>query len=592
MQLRAQPENGVFILKFEDYQLRPEILETLRQNGIENCTAIQTESIPHVLEGRDISGLSQTGSGKTFAFLVPLFDRLLRSFDQTSTDELDIKRRYSSWNKGHFILILAPTRELADQIHKNVVLLAKNTPIKSVLVYGGVDYDTQTGPLSEGVDIVVGTPGRLIDLYKNHHLNFRQIKAVIFDEADRMFDMGFKDDMIYVLQRAPKDRQILSFSATLNFDVTNTIYRFGADPIEINVSKDQAKATDVVDEIFHVGDNDKPGYLLSLIKRTAPKQTIIFSNYKNNVERITEFLNKNGIPAVGISSLLTQSQRERVLEQFKNENESNTLVATDVAARGLDIKGVDLVFNYDLPDDAENYVHRIGRTGRAGAKGTAFSLVSDRDVQALGRIEDYLKQKITIGWLDDDALVKDFSPVPRDDYRRESSVRKTGLAAVKSAQGASGPRRNDNRKFGNRNNNNRDRDTNRDSRSNEDRAPRSAEGRNDQRPRHDSRPPQRNDRPEGRDSKRDPRHDRHNSSAPTGGAQVHRDRQSGRHQTQNQNQNKDFKNGSAPKKQSYNNHNNKKNYNKSFKKSSSHATGSSNTVGTKIKSFFKTLFGK
>ena len=422
-------------MKFEELDLQPEILDALRQLQINDCTKIQETAIPLVLEGKDISGLSQTGSGKTFAFLVPLIERILRTKNKSKDNpsELDLKRGFDDWKSGHFILILAPTRELADQIHKSISQICPpSLGIKSAIVYGGVEYESQTSALNDGVDIVVGTPGRLLDLYKNHHINFRQIKAIVFDEADRMFDMGFKDDMVYILQRAPQDRQILLFSATLNFDVMNTIYRFDSNPVEINVSRDQAKAGDVTDELFHVGEGEKPQYLLSLINKTKPKQTIIFSNFKMNVDRITQFLSNNGVPAVGISSLLTQSQRERVLQQFKNENERNTLVATDVAARGLDIKGVDLVINYDLPDDAENYVHRIGRTGRAGAKGHAISLVSDRDVMALSRIEGYMKNKITIGWIEDEFLVKEFKPLVRDNYKGESRVKKTGLAAMKA----------------------------------------------------------------------------------------------------------------------------------------------------------------
>lgn len=468
-------------MKFEELDLQPEIIDALRQANISDCTAIQSSAIPLVLEGKDISGLSQTGSGKTFAFLIPLIERILRTRNKMSENptELDQKRGFDSWNSGHFILVLAPTRELADQIHKAINMLCKpELGIKTALVYGGVEYESQTAAIKDNVDIVVGTPGRLLDLYKNHHINFRQIKAIVFDEADRMFDMGFKDDMVYILQRAPQDRQILLFSATLNFDVMNTIYRFDSNPVEINVSRDQAKAGDVTDEIFHVGEQDKPQYLLSLINRVKPKQTIIFSNFKMNVDRITQFLSNNGVPAVGISSLLTQSQRERVLEQFKNENERNTLVATDVAARGLDIKGVDLVINFDLPDDAENYVHRIGRTGRAGAKGHAISLVSDRDVMALSRIEGYMKAKITIGWLEDEFLIKDFKALQRDNYRGDSRVKKTGLAAMKAQmpqenrqdgqrQGGrhqGGGRFNKNRNFDNRNRDNRD---NRDSGSGE-----------------------------------------------------------------------------------------------------------------------------
>lgn len=464
-------------MKFADLGLHPSIIEALNQLNITECTDIQKNAIPLILEGKDISGLSQTGTGKTFAFAIPLLERLLKTKEPSdTTNESSAKRRFEDWNSGNFILVLVPTRELADQINKSILSLSQK--IKTAVIYGGVEYEAQIENLKNGVDFVIGTPGRLIDLYKNHLIHFRHAKAIVFDEADRMFDMGFKDDMVYILQRAPQDRQILLFSATLNFDVMNTIYRFDSNPVEINVSRDQAKAGDVTDEIFHVGEQDKPQYLLSLINRVKPKQTIIFSNFKMNVDRITQFLSNNGVPAVGISSLLTQSQRERVLEQFKNENERNTLVATDVAARGLDIKGVDLVINFDLPDDAENYVHRIGRTGRAGAKGHAISLVSDRDVMALSRIEGYMKAKITIGWLEDEFLIKDFKALQRDNYRGDSRVKKTGLAAMKAQmpqenrqdgqrQGGrhqGGGRFNKNRNFDNRNRDNRD---NRDSGSGE-----------------------------------------------------------------------------------------------------------------------------
>jgi ATP-dependent RNA helicase RhlB len=224
----------------------------------------------------------------------------------------------------------------------------------------------------------------------------------------------------------------------LNFDVTNTADEFGANPVEVNVSRDQAKAEHVKDEIFHVGQPDKARYLLSLLQKHKPKQSIIFSNYKHNVERIAKFLNQNGYPAMGISSLISQSQRTRIMELFRTENnDRNLLVATDVAARGLDIKGVDMVINFELPDDAENYVHRIGRTGRAGAEGQAFSLVSERDVEALQRIESYLGHKVEIGWIEDESLVKDYKEFPRDEGRRDFR-RPEGSGAPRGGHG--GPR--------------------------------------------------------------------------------------------------------------------------------------------------------
>jgi len=226
--------------------------------------------------------------------------------------------------------------------------------------------------------------------------------------------------------------------------VLNTAYEFGADPVEINISRDKAKAENVKDHIMHVGTFDKPKYLLSILRKYEPKQTIIFSNFKRNVELLTKFLTSNGVPAVGISSLLTQAQRNRVMEQFKADNDRNILVATDVAARGLDILGVDMVVNYDLPDDPENYVHRIGRTGRAGQTGTAYSMVSDRDVEALQRVEAFLNNKLEVVWLEDSEIVQEFEPLPRDDSRSKFSRPSAGGGGG----GRGGPRRDGPRREG------------------------------------------------------------------------------------------------------------------------------------------------
>lgn len=396
-------------MKFSEIDLQPEVLSSLEKLGFEECTPIQEATLKLICDGKDIAGLAQTGTGKTAAFLVPLIDRILKS----SVENLERpETAFKKWQKNHFVLVLVPTRELAEQVFENFKKLRGETGLRGVTVYGGVSYDKQKKGLEEGADFVIATPGRLIDLYKEHLVDLRQVQAIVFDEADRMFDMGFKDDMKYILQRVPKERQFLVFSATLNFDVLNVAYQFGSNPVEVNVSKDQAKAENVVDQIFHVGQEEKPSYLLSIIKKHQPRQAIIFSNFKMNVARVAQFLSENGVPAVGISSLLTQAQRTRVMDQFKADNERNILVATDVAARGLDIKGVDLVINFDLPDDPENYVHRIGRTGRASEKGIAFSLVSDRDVDALMRIEEYLKHKLESGWLEDQEIIKDHKAFP------------------------------------------------------------------------------------------------------------------------------------------------------------------------------------
>lgn len=469
--------------------------EALVRVGFTDCTPIQEKTISLIIGGKDVAGLAQTGTGKTLAFLLPLMSRILAARDHQQSppvvqapsktvngddevpapvaqadkptwqdvNEADAEgdadgededhygeprdlgsaqrlRPFANWKAGHFILVVVPTRELAEQVYENVNKFGEMSGLRGVAIYGGTSYDKQKEALRRGIQFVIATPGRLIDLYKSHLVDFKQVQAVVFDEADRMFDMGFKDDMKYILNRIPRARQFLVFSATLNFDVLTVAYEFGAHPIEVNVSQDQAKATNVKDEIMHVGANDRPGYLLSVLKSMAPKQAIIFTNFKFNVRRIAEFLTKNGVPAMGISSLLTQAQRNRVLSRFKEENEQNILVATDVAARGLDIKGVDMVINFELPDDAENYVHRIGRTGRAGEEGRAVSLVSENDIEALRRIEDYLKHKLPVGWLDDNVLIKDFLPFPASERPRFGVGDRYSGARGERPRGSSRPR--------------------------------------------------------------------------------------------------------------------------------------------------------
>ncbi len=397
-------------MKYSDLNLDPRLNAAIEKLSYAEATAIQEQTIPHILEGKDVAGLAQTGTGKTAAFLIPLIERILK----TQTDP-ESPRAMKDWNVRSFVLILVPTRELADQINENVIKLANGCGLKSYPLYGGTGYEKQKEALQSGLQFIVSTPGRLIDLYKENFVDLKQVRAIVFDEADRMFDMGFKDDMKYVLGRVPNDRQFLVFSATLNFDVLNTAYQFGAEPVEINISRDQAKAENVQDFIVHLGNDEKPQYLLSILKKENPKQAMIFTNFKHNVDRVAMFLLDNQIPAMGISSLMSQSQRNHVIEKFKAENDQNILVATDVAARGLDITGVDVVINYEMPQDAESYVHRIGRTGRAGREGKAFSFISDRDIDSLGRVEDYTKKKIEAVYLEDAELIKGFKSLKYED---------------------------------------------------------------------------------------------------------------------------------------------------------------------------------
>lgn len=488
---------------FSEYNLQPPLLKAIEDQGYTKCTPIQERCLPLILNGQDIAGLAQTGTGKTAAFLIPLIDRVLRSQNPQPEDP----RVFPDWQKSNFILVLVPTRELVSQVYENLQGLTKHTDLTSIFLYGGVGYDEQKEALSKPYQFLVSTPGRLIDLYKEKHLDFKQVRGVVFDEADRMFDMGFQQDVFFILRRIPQERQLLMFSATMNLAVTEMAYEAHSNPVEVNVSRDQATADNVEDFIFHVGGGEKPKYLLSLLKKHNPDQVIIFSNYKSKIPRIAQFLNDNGMSALGISSLMNQNQRNRVIERFKAENRHNILVATDLAARGLDIKGVDMVINFELPEDAENYVHRIGRTGRAEAKGKAFSFVSDKDVESLMRIEDYLKEKLEVIWMEDADFVPeaDMKPFPPDESRRSAF-----------------PQRHDSRQGGG---GGRDRGP---------RPPRREGGRPDRPPRRDG---PRDDRPRGPRPDADPNanplearsNERHDRPDRGGERNVHRDRRSGRH---------------------------------------------------------------
>ncbi len=469
-------------MKFEELQLSAPLLSAIQKLNYSDCTPIQEQAFPHLLEGKDLAGLAQTGTGKTAAFLLPLMERVLRSqvpAEGTSPEVIDLHkvRGFPDWKPFHWILILVPTRELAEQVLQNIKTYGTEAGLEGCAIYGGTGYDKQKDALKRSVTFIVATPGRLIDLYKEHNVDLKLVRAVVFDEADRMFDMGFKDDMKYILERIPKDRQFLVFSATLNLDVLNTAYQFGASPIEINVSRDQPKAENVEDAIYHLGQEEKPRYLLSLLKSNKPQQAIIFSNFKNQIDMIVQFLRNNDVPAVGISSLLSQAQRNRVIEQFKAENSTNVLVATDVAARGLDIQGVDLVVNYELPNDAESYVHRIGRTGRAGQAGKAFSFVSDKDVESLQRIEDYLKHKLNVAWMEDTQLIAEFNPL-KGGYDDSDRKGRGGPREFKGRDGRTGGGRNE-----------RGERRDRDHRGGKERNERPAgEPRRERRPRHDGKP--------------------------------------------------------------------------------------------------------
>ncbi len=408
--------------QFSDYGLHPKTVSAIEKLGFTTPSKIQEQAIPLIQSGQDISGLAQTGTGKTAAYLIPTIQRLYKTRETEGHEEqsADVKP-FENWTARNQVLILVPTRELVEQVAQNLRELAPENDFSYAAIYGGVAYDGQKKSLKDGADFVIATPGRLIDLYKDKFFDPTQVRSVIFDEADRMFDMGFKDDMKFLLDRIPRDRQFLVLSATLNFDVLTVAYEYGSDPVEIEIDKSLPKTEQVKDEILHVGHNEKPQFLLSVLKSQEYEQAIVFSNFVRMVPRIEKFLRENGLKAAGISSALSQSQRMSVMKNFK-EGEVHILVATDVAARGLDIENVDLVVNYELPDDSENYVHRIGRTGRAGREGVAISTVSERDVAALNRLESFLGDKLKIGWLENEDLIKKFTRFPYT-YDPQSSLR-------------------------------------------------------------------------------------------------------------------------------------------------------------------------
>lgn len=383
-------------MKFSQLDLPEQVRQGIADAGFEDCTAIQAETLPIALAGSDVAGQAQTGTGKTAAFLVTLFTRLLTSKRQGGP-------------KQPRALILAPTRELVVQIEQDAQILGKHCNLSIQAIYGGVDYMLQRDALREGADVIIGTPGRLIDYLKQKVYTLGKIEMLVIDEADRMFDMGFIADLRFILRRLPTydQRQNLMFSATLNQRVMELAYEFMNMPQKVAVTPEQITAEKVQQQIYHVGRKEKFPLLLGLLRREGMKRTMIFINTKREAEYLHDRLNANEFPCRMISGDVDQKKRLRILEQFK-DGTLPILIATDVASRGLHIDGVSHVINYDLPQDAEDYVHRIGRTARAGADGKAISFADEDGAFHLEAIHEYIKEKITVEWADDDLFVHDY----------------------------------------------------------------------------------------------------------------------------------------------------------------------------------------
>ncbi len=402
--------------RFADLALPQPIKNALAEADYTYCTPIQAKSLPIALEGGDVAGQAQTGTGKTMAFLLAVFNHLIK---HPSPKPLQGNQPRA--------IILAPTRELAVQIHKDASFLAKHTGLSLALIYGGEGYDEQRKQLSAGVDILIGTTGRIIDYYKQGELDLSNIQSVVLDEADRMFDLGFIKDIRFLFQQMPaaQKRLNLVFSATLSLRVQELAYEEMEEPTHVHIEPEKMLSGRITEELFSPAHEDKIKLLLTLIEDDWPEKAIVFSNTKYSCENVFNWL-KNDKHRVGLlTGDVSQKKRLSILEGFTNGS-LDILVATDVAARGLHIPDVSHVFNYDLPDDCEDYVHRIGRTGRAGATGHAITFACEKYMYNLPAIETYIGHSLPISQYDPEALLDDLRAPPQRHRKRGYDRNKGG----------------------------------------------------------------------------------------------------------------------------------------------------------------------
>jgi superfamily II DNA/RNA helicase len=367
---------------FSNLNLAPALARAVSEMGYESMTPIQAQAIPVVLTGQDVMGAAQTGTGKTAAFSLPLLQRLLKH-ENTSTSPARHPVR---------ALVLLPTRELADQVAQQVKLYAQHTQLRSTVVFGGMDMKPQTAELKKGVEVLVATPGRLLDHIEAKNVVLNQVEYVVLDEADRMLDIGFLPDLQRILSHLPKQRTTLLFSATFSPEIRRLASSYLQNPITIEVARPNETAATVTQRFVSVVDDDKRRALVQLVKDNSVTQAFVFVNSKLGCARLTRALERDGLKATALHGDKSQDERLKALDAFKR-GDVQLLVCTDVAARGLDIKDVPAVFNFDIPFNAEDYVHRIGRTGRAGASGLAISFVTPGDQRLLGDVEKLIKKK-------------------------------------------------------------------------------------------------------------------------------------------------------------------------------------------------------
>lgn len=453
----AMEKNHLTETRFSNLELSDSLILSLKDAGFHQCTPIQDKTLPLALRGKDVAGQAQTGTGKTAAFLLATFQYLINDDNDWSDDDEDdddlgdydeideadldgalekllAKPVHAKTRQYPRAIILAPTRELAIQIHKDALLLSKRLNFSFALIYGGTDYQKQLTKIKTNVDILIGTPGRIIDFYKQNAFTLSHVKVMVLDEADRMFDLGFIKDIRYLLRRMPSPDQRLNmlFSATLSYKVTELAYEHMNNPVLVKIETEEVTSKAIKQSAYCPANDQKLPLLIGILNQHKPQRSIIFVNTKRCAEKLEATLNANGFKTAALSGDVPQEKRQKILASFQ-QNEIALLIATDVAARGLHIPDVSHVFNYDLPQDVEDYVHRIGRTARFGASGEAISFICEEYAYSMPDIEEYIGQKIPVSAIPKELLADIIKP-----ERKPSEF--------KSAQRSKRPPHNPNRK--------------------------------------------------------------------------------------------------------------------------------------------------
>ena len=418
--------------RFSNLELSDCILHSLNDAGFTQCTPIQDRALPLLLRNKDIAGQAQTGTGKTATFLLATFQHLINNGFDKDIEDTSLKCEIEEQDKKPFVvalpksatkaypiknpraIILAPTRELAIQIHKDALLLGKHLQLRFALIYGGTDYQKQLDTIKSNVDIIIGTPGRIIDFYRQNAFTLDNVQVTVMDEADRMFDLGFIKDIRYLLRRMPLPEQRLNmlFSATLSYKVTELAYEHMNNPVLIHIDTEEVTSKAIQQTAYCPANEQKLPLLIGLLNHYQPQRSIIFVNTKRCAEQLDDTLNANGYKTAALSGDVPQEKRQQLLSDFQ-QNKITMLIATDVAARGLHIADVSHVINYDLPQDAEDYVHRIGRTARFGASGEAISFICEHYAYSMPDIEDYIGQKIPVNTITTNLLADIIRPEKR-----------------------------------------------------------------------------------------------------------------------------------------------------------------------------------